>query len=114
MSQPTGSEPPIEEIRCSAWKYAGYKRFSRVVGYTPSFFVVRQFRTLNVRVILAMQDRLSELENNINALDDVLSRPTAPKVHNGRFRNDQKSRLDLLEDIQKKLKEYSTKPNPYP
>ena len=91
-----------------AWKYVGYKVFSRYVGSSRSFFFVRQFRTLNARIILAMQDQLVELEEEFNHLDDRLSRKDAKDIHNGSFRQEtDRNRLNLIWEIQRKLKDYS-------
>lgn len=97
-----------EDLSEKAWKYAGYKNYSRFVGASRSFFFARQFRTLNVRVILAMQDQLSELEEDLNELDNQLSCKDAGDIHNGSFRQEtSRERLGLIWDTQRKLKNYS-------
>jgi hypothetical protein len=108
MSIPSALLPSPDEIKCAAWKYAGYKRFSRFVGFSPNFFMARQFRTLNARVILAMQDELVELEEELNKLDDELSTRNALDIHNGSFRLEtERPRHELIWDLQKRLKIYS-------
>jgi hypothetical protein len=100
--------PSQDEIKCAAWKYAGYKRFSRFVGFSPNFFMARQFRTVNARIILAMQDELVELEEELNKLDDELSTTNALDIHNGSFRLEtERPRHELIWDLQKRLKIYS-------
>lgn len=92
-----------------AWKYVGYRNFSRFVGCDQNFFFIRQYRTLNARIILAMQDQILELENQLNTLDNDLSRETAPdEVHNGSYRRETShNRLELIWNIQRRLKDYS-------
>lgn len=90
------------------WKYVGYKDYSRVIGLDANFFYVRQFRTLNVRIILAMQDQITELEEQLDRLDNDLSQTSAPDIHNGSFRRETShQRLELIWTIQRRLKEYS-------
>ncbi|MCJ1249376.1 hypothetical protein MMC30_006599 [Trapelia coarctata] len=97
-----------EDLAEKPWKYAGYKNYSRFVGTSRSFFVTRQFRTLNVRVILAMQDQLTELEEDLNVLDNQLSCKDAEDIHNGSFRQESsRDRLGLIWSIQRKLKDYN-------
>lgn len=111
MRPPFASDAGIgaEATREKPWKYVGYKNYSRVVGLNANFFYVRQYRTLNVRIILAMQDHIAELEDKLDRLDDELSRSDAPDFHNGSFRKEtSRERLQLIWTIQRKLKEYST------
>lgn len=102
---PNVTETDVAE---KAWKYVGYKAFSRHIASSRSFFFIRQFRTLNVRIILAMQDQLVELEEELNLLDNQLSRKDAKDIHNGSFRQEtDRNRLNLIWEIQRKLKDYS-------
>ena len=108
LANPNSDPPSPEEIRLAAWKYAGYKRFSRIVGFSNEFFIARKFRTLNARVILAMQDEIVELEEELDRLDEALSTKIAPPIHNGSFRLEtQRERHRLLWDIQGRLKTFS-------
>ena len=110
-SLPIFSQDPTvtrDDVINRAWKYAGYKNYTRFVGASRSFFFVRQFRTLNVRVILAMQDGIAEMEEDLKELDDELSRKTTPDTHNGSFRKEHsEERLELIWNIKKRLENYS-------
>jgi hypothetical protein len=50
------------------WKYAGYRDFASFVASDDSFFVLRRFSTLSARVLLALQDELVELEDQLNTI----------------------------------------------
>jgi hypothetical protein len=56
------AEPTKVEIKKQPWKYVGYKSYASWVASSDSFFHVRKFAALNVRVILALQDEISVLE----------------------------------------------------
>lgn len=55
-------QPFQEDIERQPWKYTGYKNFAPWVAFSNKFFHVRKFETLNDRVILALQDQISEFE----------------------------------------------------
>jgi len=98
-----------EQFEAKEWKYTGYRTFSQFISSDNDFFILRRFGALNARVILALQDEITVLEQELAALDEVASQESAPDVHNGSFRADSGSRrLKLLRnDIYKKLKNYS-------
>lgn len=50
------------------WKYAGYRDFSSFVASDNNFFILRRFSTLSARVLLALQDELVELEDQLNVI----------------------------------------------
>ena len=90
------------------WKYTGYKKYAWFVGSDENFLIFRRFGTLNARIILALQDDLSVLEERLKELDDKYSLKSAPRIHNGSFRYDQQAdRIVLIQEIKEKLKEYS-------
>lgn len=60
--QPTNSAITPDLAYEKSWKHVGYRGFSRVLASHEHFLHVRLFRTLNARVILAMQDHISVLE----------------------------------------------------
>lgn len=101
---------PREKAYERAWKYVGYRGYTRFISSHRNFFFVRQYRALNARAILAMQDYILELEEKLNKLDKDMSQVTASdKVHNGSFRQESsRDRLDLIWEIQRRLKDYST------
>lgn len=98
----------LEEINSKPWKYLGYEEYSSFISSDDDFFVVRRFSALTARIILALQDQLSELEEQLGQLEQNLKRCDSPAVHNGSFREEtQGARADLVWEINKKLREYS-------
>jgi hypothetical protein len=111
MARPnTNSRPAVpsaEEIQLKPWKYLGYEAYSSFTSSHDDFFVLRRFSSLTARVLLSMQDEISELEEKLTNLERELRQPNAVDVHNGTFRGDtQKGRVDLVLEIRHKLKEY--------
>jgi hypothetical protein len=105
----TGNDQiPVHEIYQMPWKYLGYKEYSKFIASDDELFLLRRFRTLNVRIALALQDNLSKLESQLAEIDRHCSQREAVPINNGSFREEtQESRKVLLNDIQQKLKEYS-------
>ena len=95
----------------SPWKYVGYRVFAKWMASEQTFFIVRRFGALNTRVILALQDEIVELEQQLNHLDEDYSRKDANEnhTHNGSFRFDGfEDRRNLIQDIlPEKLAKYS-------
>lgn len=90
------------------WKYIGYRRFCEFVDSDDDFFILRKFGKLNTRVLLALQDDLSELEGRLETHEQSLSSRSAPNVHNGTFRDDTSDdRRDLISEIDKRLQAYN-------
>ena len=86
----------------------GYPAYSRLVGSDNELFLLRRFNTLNARVILGLQHRISELEQELDVIEDGY-RSGSDDINNGSFRYDtQEDRITLLKKIEEKLKEYST------
>lgn len=109
---PLGEVPPAKltqaEIDRKPWKYIGYQGFSEFVASDDDFFVLRRFGVLSARVLLALQDRLSELEEELQTLDAMHSLKTAADAHNGSFRQDtHPERRELVLSIYRNLREYS-------
>lgn len=97
-------EPP------KRWKNIGYPAYSELIGSDNELFILRRFSTLSARIILALQDRLNELEQELSDVDNRY-RHGDEDVNNGSFRYEtQEDRLAILKKIKEKLKEYS-KPN---
>lgn len=96
-----------EEIRIKPWKYIGYKGYADLLSSDDDLFILRRFNTLNVRVILAQQDRLSKLEHELAEVDERNSKRDAPDVNNGTIRDDIEERKLLLDDIRKEIHRYS-------
>jgi len=109
QSSTASQYPTLEEIYSKPWKYRGYKIFSKFVASDNDFFVIRRFGTLNARVILAMQDRISELEEQLDALDEQYSVLSCEDLNNGSFRDEPKQdRMDIINQLKPALLEYST------
>ena len=91
------------------WKYVGYREYSTFLTSDNDFLLLRRFSTITLRVLLALQDELSELEEQLNTIDERLADPKAPDVHNGSFREETSEvRLEIIKEIHSKLKAYST------
>ena len=102
------AKPTQEDIYRKPWKYLGYHSFSHFVASDNDFFILRRFGALNARIILGLQDQISQLEEQLNALEDHLRSKDGPFVHNGTFREEtEEGRTHLLALIRPLLREYS-------
>lgn len=100
-----------EDAAAAPWKYTGYRVFSRWMAADQEFFIVRRFGALNTRVILALQDEITQLERVLDGIDMQYSRKAEdPRTNNGSFRFDPSDqRRELIHDILPgKLLKYST------
>ncbi|KAF5988144.1 hypothetical protein FBULB1_1612 [Fusarium bulbicola] len=88
------------------WRYIGYRGYSKFVSSDSDFLLLRRFRALNVRVGLALQHQLVELERDLEELDRSYEEQEPP-IHNGRFSGDEEDRVDLLETIRETLHKYN-------
>ena len=101
-------EPSQADIDTKPWKYLGYQSFSAFVASDNDFFVLRKFGALSARVLLALQDELSRLEEKLEALELGVREKDAPDIHNGSFRQEtQGDRRALVCEVQRLLREYS-------
>ncbi|KAF1850419.1 uncharacterized protein K460DRAFT_327258 [Cucurbitaria berberidis CBS 394.84] len=90
------------------WKYVGYRGFCEFVDSDHDFFLLRRFGNLSVRILLALQDELCELEAQLQVLEDLLSDPAAEDIHNGSFREEtSEARLALIREIDRKLRSFN-------
>ena len=97
-----------EDIEVKPWKYLGYHSFANFIASDADFFILRRFGALNARVLLGLQDQLSQLEERLNELEDHLRSKNGPNIHNGSFRQEtQKERAQLLSLAQSILHDYS-------
>ncbi|OCL12968.1 hypothetical protein AOQ84DRAFT_131338 [Glonium stellatum] len=118
----TFHEPGRDLRRHNPARYLGYRVFSKWVASDQTYFIVRKFPALNVRVILSLQDEIVKLEQELNTLDEDWSRERLPggiqhpdpdTIHNGTFRQDDvQERTELIERLTKKLKNYSRTNHP--
>lgn len=103
------TDPPgEEEYYRKPWKYLGYRGYSEFISSDKSALIFRRFGTLNARVLLLLQDQISQLETKLKALDTQHSKKSARDIHNGSFRMEEvPQRTELLLEIHGKLKEYN-------
>ncbi|KAF5533630.1 phytase [Fusarium mexicanum] len=66
----------LEEDR--PWRYIGYRGYSKFISSDSDFLLLRRFRALNVRVGLALQHQLVELERDLEELDRSCGRAAVP------------------------------------
>ena len=91
-------------------KYVGYRVFCKWIASDQAFCIVRRFGALNMRAILALQDEVVALEEQLDRMDrDHSSNEMPDGVENGSFRNDTcPGRLQLIqEELIPKLQRYS-------
>ena len=103
------SEPTKVEIKKQTWKYTGYKGYASWVASSDAFFHVRKFATLNARVILALQDEVSVLEEKLLELDITHSSKECGVIKMDLSEKTKKKteRVDTVKSLKKKLPEYS-------
>lgn len=100
--------PGEEEYYKKPWKYLGYKGYSEFISSDKNALIFRRFGTLNARVLLLLQDQITQLEARLNRLDAQHSKKSAKDIHNGSFRQEEvPERTEILLQIHEKLKEYS-------
>lgn len=91
-----------------AWKHVGYQGFCKFHVSDDDFFILRRFSEMTSRVLLAMQDELSEREAELTVLEVRLSSEGVQEMHNGSFRQEaSEERLALIHAIEKKLRSYN-------
>ncbi|KAH8913089.1 hypothetical protein BR93DRAFT_131101 [Coniochaeta sp. PMI_546] len=98
--------PSLDELDEKPWKFIGYPGFAAYLSSDDDFFLLRRFDRLHSRVLLKLQDDLTVLEDNLDALDSALMARDAVDFDNGSFRNDKAERRQLLEAIESKLNNY--------
>ncbi|KAF7535499.1 hypothetical protein G7054_g5351 [Neopestalotiopsis clavispora] len=115
MDEPQLGQTPTnitrEDIDRKPWKYVGYRGYSSVVSL-DDFFILRRFGTLNARVALLLQDKVVELETQLEDIDKLYSKKETPHLNNGTFRDDLEERSELLEQIAVALKRYNIRKLP--
>ena len=101
-------KPTKGDIDRKPWRYLGYHSFANFVASDHDFFVLRRFGSLNARGLLGLQDQLSQIEEQLEALEDHLRSKDGPNVRNGSFREEtQDERAQLVKLAQHVLHEYS-------
>lgn len=83
----------------------GYPRFAALLNSHASFYTFRNFSKLRLRVLLGKQDKLAQLEDRMEEIDD---NPDFAVIR-GTFRRDINGERDaLLALIDKHLADYGT------
>jgi len=96
------------EINLKPWKYIGWPGFTRFAASDNDFLVLRQFDVASTRVLLAMQDKISQLEDVLNTMDAQSCAPDAPDLNNGSFREEyNEDRSKIIGELKISLLEYS-------
>ncbi|KAI5918627.1 hypothetical protein F4810DRAFT_725541 [Camillea tinctor] len=101
------SGPTDLEVQRKPWKFVGYRRYAEFISSDDDFFILRRFNTLNVRITLALQDQISVLEEQLEALDKQHSAKSATDINNGTFRGDIEERELLIHQITEALSQYN-------
>lgn len=100
--------PSVEQISLRPWKYIGWAGFAQFAAKDDDFLVLRRFDESSIRVLLAMQDHIAQLEEDLRRVDAETSDVHAVDVNNGTFRQDPRpERKTLLEQLKLALLEYS-------
>lgn len=107
-SAPTSvpEDATTQEADLRPWKWRGYPEFSKWMASDDDFFISRRFGTLNARVILMLQDRLTYLEEELVKEDESCAHEE--QGDNGTLRHDaRKRRQEILTAISWALERYS-------
>lgn len=89
------------------WKYVGYRDFCEFAASDHDFLLLRRFDKLTTRALLALQDEIVELEDQLESFENRLMQSGASDVHNGTFREEkQEVRVALVKEIHSKLRIY--------
>ena len=88
--------------------YKGYHGYSAFLASDSDFCSFRRFDQLNLRVILALQDKITCLEEELEDIDRLYSRQDVPDENNGSFRHDtRQERVKCIWKIKDALEDYS-------
>ena len=93
-----------------AWKYEGYKEFSKWMASDDDCFVIRRFHGLNAHVILYLQDRIVEIEEKLDEIHKKNASDYKDTRRNSSFRWDRKcepERDRLMRELADLLHQYS-------
>ncbi|KAF2106729.1 hypothetical protein BDV96DRAFT_625796 [Lophiotrema nucula] len=67
-TNPAAQQLSEKEKKQKAWKYEGYREFSKWMASDDDCFVIRRFHSLNAHVILYLQDRIVEIEEELEKI----------------------------------------------
>ena len=105
--KPSPTPPTADDIARKPWKYIGTKGYSEFLASEGDLLVFRRFGALNARILLALQDEISKLEEDLDEMDTFYGDKDGEDYNNGTFRDDMPDRADLLNHLREKLYEYS-------
>lgn len=105
------SEPEPIEYKPEDIDYypEGYPKLGAFLSSDENFLMCRRYGLLHTRVMLYRQDELRELENELLSLDLEDADSDDPDILKSRVRDDRRDgqeRKDLINKIDRKLKEY--------
>lgn len=107
-NKPPYAVPSTADVDLRPWKYLGWPAFARFAAFDDDLLVLRRFDVASTRVLLAMQDSVSVLEERLHALDQEHSSLGSPHLNNGSFREEHsKQRKEVMRDLRSELLEYS-------
>jgi hypothetical protein len=99
QSSREGQHLSQRELDEKPWKYIGYKGYSSFLSSENDFLIFRRFGSASTRIALRLQDKVTVLEDQLEALDQKYSSKEAHDVHNGSFRQEEEDRAKLLDDL---------------
>ncbi|KAH8724700.1 hypothetical protein GQ44DRAFT_617498 [Phaeosphaeriaceae sp. PMI808] len=90
------------------WKKVGYRGFSAFLSSDNNFLIFRRFGSVNVRLLLYLQDEIAVLEKELEDLENFHAQDSATDIHNGSFRQEAlPQRTKLLETLNVKVRQYN-------
>jgi len=108
-SSQDSSKPTTEESRTKPWKYSGYNVFTRLIASDGDFLVVRRFGHLHARLLLWLQDSVSQLEEELDSIDAAARKVGGQDFNNGSFREEPiPRRTEILKELKVALDDYGT------
>lgn len=86
----------------------GYPELAKFLASDKNMPIVRRFDRLSLRVMLLLQDELTEIEKQLDTIDkSQMSREAPQDINNGTFRADpEPERNRLLQTAHEKLEHY--------
>lgn len=99
-----------KERRGKAHEYEGYDEFSKWMASDDDCFIIRRFEKLNARVILYMQERISQIEQRLIQIHEGNAHPSNEKRRNDSIRWDARNEQErdrLMRDLTGLLHHYN-------
>ncbi|KAI7774483.1 hypothetical protein LA080_008316 [Diaporthe eres] len=101
-------ESEAEKRTTKPWKQLGYPAFSKWMSSSDDFLVLRRFSTLDVRVLLLLQDRIVRLERDLGRYDEVARLAPDEFANSGSFRLDAwEDRKNIMDQLLPLLDQYN-------